>query len=49
MTKKLGKSLEKASSSAKHSLYRIVHDSELDKVWSFPLFVDFEKGDLIIL
>ena len=33
----------------KRSLFDLVYDDEPNNVWSFPLLVDFEKGDVIIL
>ena len=43
------KSLVKLATNVKRSEYEVVYESELDKIWTFPLLVDFEKGDLIML
>lgn len=33
----------------KRTLYNVSYDNEEEKVWSFPLLLDFEKGDVILL
>nr|XP_047137636.1 uncharacterized protein LOC124814152 [Hydra vulgaris] len=32
----------------RRTTYLVKYDNEPDEVWSFPLLIDFEKGDLIL-
>lgn len=42
-------SLIKIAKNVKRSEYCVLYASEPDNVWKFPLLMDFEKGDLILL
>ena len=41
--------IDKVNKNMKRSTFNIVYEDEPDNVWSFPLLLDFEKGDVIII
>lgn len=42
-------SIDKANKSKRLTKFNLVYEEEPDIVWSFPLLLDFEKGDVIIV
>lgn len=41
--------ISKLTSVLKKTEYEIRYDNEPDNIWSFPLLIDLEKGDLFVI